>query len=373
MKIRNIFSILITFLVLLTSVVSATEVRGTVVTGAGTSTWTAQNFAGLYYDIDSDVLTSETLSVKVNSDRTISQKDLSYSTQKALVNKTNHPDYYVVGWMGDKYVAVNGKTNKIAKLVLDMKDDEKKTLVSGQNLNLGSGYILVVQEVDSRTSPRQAWFRLMKDGKNIDDAVVFDKQVYKYTTSVLGDSDVLVFQIKIDSIFSGTEAEMIQLKYGWLIDKDSAKEIKVGDIYGVMEVTQSGVDLVKLTNENSLTLSKDSEITIMGNMKFRVADSETIRYYPKVDVTDNVVSIINNPTPTQTKVTPNPTIVPTPIPTECNPTEKIVEKIVYVTPVPTLTPETTPIKESPGFSVLLVIVAMWGAVCIILRKINKRT
>jgi S-layer protein (TIGR01567 family) len=369
-KTRIFLAIALIFAIIIMPAMATTEIRGTVVEGTGTFVWTPQTFAGFQYDIDNNV-SGESMTVNVVG-RTISQNGLVYSTEKTLINKTNHPDYYVVGWMGDKYVAVGGKTNKIAKLVLDMKDDEKKTAVSGSTLNLGTGYVLKINSVDARASPRQVWFQLIKDNVVIDDAVSQDKATYRYTTTVLGDSDTLVFSIYVDSIFSGTEADMMQLKYGWLIDTSSAKEIKVGDNFGSMEVTSSGSDKVILTNKNSIGLSKNSEVTVMGNMKFKVANSDTLRFYPKIDVVGNDVTI-----GTTTPIIA-PTVVSTPKPvvnnTNCTPTEKIVEvpieKIVYVnvTSVPTVAPVVPKSPATPGFEGIFAIVGLLTVAFLVLRQ-----
>lgn len=365
MNIKNIFSVLIAFF-MLSTIASAIEIRGTVVTGSGTYTWTAQNFAGFQYDIDSDILTSETMTTIV-TDRNIATDNLVYSTTKQLISKPKHEDYYVVGWMGEKYVAVGGKTNKIAKLVFEMNDEEKLTSSQGSTLTLGGGYSLKVLEVDAKSSPRQAWFQLLKDGNVIDDAIVSDKQNYTYKTTVLGDSDTPIFRIYIDSIFSGSEVSMIQMKYGWLIDANSAKEVKTGDTYGSMKVETSNSDTIILKNKNAISLSKNSEVVIMGNMKFRIANSDTLRFYPKIDVISDKISIIS-PTLTSTPI-------PSPIPTkvDCTPVEKIIYKdvIVTVTVTPEPTPEPTIIvtpKPSSGFSVLFAIAGLLAVAYIVLRQ-----
>ncbi len=370
MRTKNILSVLMAVLMLSMSVASAAvEIRGTVARDDGTHVWTADEFAGFQYDIDTDV-SGESMTAEV-SGRTIAENGLVYSTEGTTITEANHPTYVSVGWMGDKYVGVGGKTNKIALLVLNMKDDEKKTAIAGQNIDLGAGYVLNVQEVDARTSPRQAWIKLQKNGVTLDDGIVNEKQVYHYNTTVLGDSDTPVFSIYVDSIFSGTESSMIQFKYGWLMDKDSAKEIKVGDTFDSMEVTGAAIDEVILTNKNSITLSADSEVTVMGNMKFKVAnDATNLRFYPKIDVVGDVATISSTPTATATPVvtvTPKATAVVNVTAAPCIPEIKTV--YVNVTPEPTPIPTVviTP-KPAPGFSGIFAIAGLVLVAFIVLRK-----
>jgi S-layer protein (TIGR01567 family) len=385
MKSKNIFSVLVAFL-MLSSIASAVEIRGSIVeqTGGGAFSmiWTPQNFAALQYDIDTGV-SGENMTV-AGSGRTIPIDGLVYSTRKTVITKLNHPTYSVVGWLGEKYVAVGGKSNKVAKLVLDMDDDAKIALISGQTTVLGGGYTLKINAVDARTNPRQAWLSLYKDNTVVDESVVQEKQTYNYNTTVLGDSGTPVFSIYVSSIFSGTEADLLQLKYGWLMDASSAKEIKAGDKYGSMEVTTSGTDEVVLRNKNTISLSRNSEVTIMGNMKFKVAnnnDENVLRFYPKVDVVGDVVSITNTtPVVSGTPVVRAPVIVNTTNTTleNCTPVEKIVEreKVIYVnvtvTPEPTAVPVVTVAPKSPGFSGLFAIVGLIAIAFIVKRqrKIN---
>ena len=125
MKTKNILSILMVFLILSTTA-SAVEIRGTVSDGVTPLIWNAQNFAGFYYDIDNG-LSWETLTMAI-SGRTIAINGLEYKTVKIPVNFSYSTDknkpiigtqttYDLVGWQAEKWVALNGKANKLVKLV----------------------------------------------------------------------------------------------------------------------------------------------------------------------------------------------------------------------------------------------------------------
>ncbi|MFZ3384749.1 MAG: S-layer protein domain-containing protein, partial [Candidatus Methanoperedens sp.] len=140
--------------------------------------WDAQSFAGFFYDIKYNRKT-ETLSItntmtELEAARTIEKENLWYKTGKAdvefkvyekenksVLGKTTYP---VVGWRAEKWIAVNGKANKLAKLVYEMGKEDKKTLTTGETWTLGAGYELVINALDARTTPRQVWFTLKKDG-----------------------------------------------------------------------------------------------------------------------------------------------------------------------------------------------------------------
>ncbi len=294
--------------------VTQVEVRGTVADAGATPdeqpTWSAQTFAGFYYDIKNN-LSTETLNISdtladLQTTRTIPEKTLFYRTGKAPVQfKANEKEgvtvdgdanYQVVGWMAEKWVAVKGVANKIAKLAFEMEKDDKKTLTTGETWALGSGYEITINAVDARASPRQVWFTLKKDGAVVDEGIgqspasgsVEDKQkaVYFKKLTILGESDSLLIALYVDSIFSGATSDMVQFKYGWLIDQSTAMEVSGSDTFGVYEVTEATSERMVLWNKNSVSLSKNTDTTLVGNMKFRIADNDTLRFYPMVLYTD---------------------------------------------------------------------------------------
>ncbi len=370
-----ILAVLITFSGI--SSVNAYEVRGTVSDGVTPLTWNAKNFAGFYYDIDND-LSSETLSITGMSSRTLTANSLTYTTTPVSVSFEYSKDknlpvydsvktYSVVGWQAEKWVALNGRPNKLVKLIKEFNGDEKASLQGGSTLNLGNGYVLKINAVDARSAPRQAWISIMKDGVSIDDGVLQQSSVYNLRKTVGGEEGALVLSLYVDTIFSGTERDMIQLKYIWLIDEKSLVTIDSGDKFSVFEVT--GINPITLKNTNSISLSQKSETTLMGNMKFKVADNANLRFYPFVDITDNVSSVTNTNT-----VVSIPTVTSTPI--NCTPVEKIVEKekIVYVnvtvTPEPTVVPTVvvTVAKGLPGFEGIFAIVGLIAVAFLVIRQ-----
>lgn len=389
---NKILTIMAVMFVLVSLPISmAFEIRGTVIDNkTGLQTWNAQNFAGFYYDIDKNI-SSETMTVFLSGTegRTIKENDLKYVSEKVNAEYKIHKqldikvnkeiNYQVLGWKGERWVAVGGNANKLARLGIEMDTSDKKTLVPGDVWALGSGYEIAIKSVDVKADPRQAWITLSKDGKVLDDAVVQYKTLYEYTTKVLGNEDVVVFAVYIDSIFSGTTSDMIQFKYAWMIYPDGVKEIKSSDTYGSLEVVNAGSDKIELTNKNVITLSKDSEIDIMDAMKFKVADSDTLRFYPKIDTTTTVVDITPLSTPAQvvtttatpvqtTAVPPAPATTPVQTSTQVSTPAPVVTQVS--TPVQTTLAPSTPITDKkglPGFNGILAIAGIIG-VCLLMKR-----
>ena len=181
-----------------------------------------------------------------------------------------------------------------------MDKDDKKTLTSGETWSLGAGYELTINAVDARATPRQVWFTLKKDGAIVDEGIgqgstTGNEQnaVYFKTKTILGESNALLFTVFVDSIFSGATSDMVQFRYAWLIDESTAKQISGSDQYGAFEVTQASKDGIAMSNKNTVSLSQNSETTLMGNLAFNIADDTNLRFYPKINY-------IINLTPTST-------------------------------------------------------------------------
>ncbi|MDO8726620.1 MAG: S-layer protein domain-containing protein [Candidatus Methanoperedens sp.] len=230
---------------------------------------------------------------KVNSEKNLNvENGLNAALVKDAVDATDGAGnvtgggYYAkVGWQAEKYAALNGKGNKLAKLVYEQTTTDKKTLTIGDVWDIGDGYRLTAQSIDTTTSPRQAWLALSKDGVKLDDKIIVHGQVYTYTkASLANETDVPIFVTYVDSVFSGATTDFIQLKYTWAVST-TVTEIKTGDKYGVMEVIEDGsIGTIKLRNtDSSVSLSQNSVVDVMGNLKFIVADNASVlRFYPMV-------------------------------------------------------------------------------------------
>jgi len=375
------------------------EVRGNVMNEPDTplllAKWDAQSFAGFYYDLKNNRQTetlaiTETLrTINITNSRSISKESLWYNTTKVPVNfKMNDKEgvnvlgsatYQLVGWQAEKYVAVNDKANKLAKLVLEMDKEDKKTLTTGETWSLGSGYELTINAIDARTTPRQVWFTIKKDGAVVDEgigqapagALVADKQkaVYTKTMTILGQSDSLLFTVYVDTIFSGATSDMVQFKYAWLIDASTAKEIKSDDMYGVFKVRTTGDTYINLSSDSSVSLSKNTEVTIMGEMKFKVTDNDDLRFYPKIDyvIGTPVIEPTSSATSTVTSTkTGTATATATATATEVKPPETATAAPTTV--ATTATPAPTATQKEPGFEAIFAVAGLLAVAFLVLRQ-----
>lgn len=117
------------------------------------------------------------------------------------------------------HVAVNGNPKILSKLILEQTVDDGKTLATGEAWDLGGGYSLVAQQID--LDGDKVWLSLQRNGAELDNAVVESGGVYtRVAESIADETNVPTFVTYVDAMFRGTESNMVQLCYTWLISDD---------------------------------------------------------------------------------------------------------------------------------------------------------
>ena len=357
-------------------------------------------FPGFYYDIK-DNLGTETLTLN-QTNRTIEKDQLVYETRgqaktlnvvskqyadnadKAIAagleqfangsmagisGTSGAGQYTIVGWQAEKFIAIKKKSYKLGKLLVEHGSAaaDKKTLTVGETWEIGGGYTLTANSIDAKASPRQVWLTLSKDGVKQDDKVITagtvdSKPIYTFVEKTLcGETDVPVFSTYVDSVFAGATTDMVQLRYTWLMSS-TCVEIKSGDVFGSMKVKNQ--DPLTLSNsDNTITLSQDTTLNVMGEIKIKVADSTSLRYYPFVEYlieggagTPSATSGAGTPVVTTPAVTSN---VTTPVTT----TAAVVETTVAAT-----TAAPTPTQTEPGFEGIFAIAGLLAVAFLVLRQ-----
>jgi S-layer protein (TIGR01567 family) len=193
-----------------------------------------------------------------------------------------------LAWLSKPYVALNGKPNKLAQLIIEQgtSPSENKILAVNDTWDIGGGWTLTAQSIDAKSTPRQAWLVLSKDGVKIDDKVISQGQVYTYIEkNIAGESDVPLFVTYVDSVFAGATSDMVKLRYTWAISTN-VTQIAPGNVYGVFMVIDDGTGYdrtIKLWNDaSSVSLFRGSMVTLFDGLYFVVNDSPSLEYYPEM-------------------------------------------------------------------------------------------
>jgi S-layer protein (TIGR01567 family) len=365
--------------------------------------WDAQRFPGFWYALgggkSSEILkVDQPASSLTESNRIIKQEKLQYNTSRTdqkykvfseinrkVENGLNYNSttrtftksaaggYYArLGWFGDLYVAVNGKANKLARLLKDQDKLEKQTLKLGTSWSLGEGYNLTVEALDTQASPRQAHLTFSKDGNILDVKHVTEGEVYTYVQkSLKGEPDVPIFVTYVESIFTGAEgtATFVQLRYTWLISQN-VLEVRAGDKFGVFEVKEANENYVLLYNKDkTISLDQNTVQPLYGELKFKIADSSTaLRFYPifehtiqapKVELKAASAAATAAAAPAET-----PTVAATPA---TAPVQAAAPNAVQTAATPVKT-ESSPLQEILGFWGFYAIIGLATAAYFALRK-----
>ncbi len=290
------------------------EVRGTIsqATDPATIDWNPLNFEGFYYDINEDV-GSEKLTL-TRSGRTINEKDLVYTTspQPVSFKYKTFGTYKVIGFMANKYFAgYIGSTGGLSttsistisskqlhKVLAD--DNTQRAVYAGSTLTLSEGYVLKVKDVDI-TGGKIVLVSLLKDGNEVDTTAIQAGNTYIYTKRVGVVSDLPIIAAHIETVFSGREANAAFIK-GIFQISEAITAVTTNDQYGIMKVTEVSDNRIQMNSTSTVTLTQNSIIDVMGNIKFHVADSSDIRFYPYIMVNGDIaaanqlsISVPSNP------------------------------------------------------------------------------
>jgi S-layer protein (TIGR01567 family) len=292
------------------------EVRGTIsqATDPTTFDWNPLNFEGFYYDIDEDV-GSEKLTL-TRTDRSVAENALVYTTSPQAVSfqYKNFGTYKVIGFMANKYFAGyigNGNATGISKIDISTinskqlhkvlaDDNTQRAVYAGSTLTLNEGYVLKVKDVDI-TGGKIVLLSLLKDGNEVDTTAIAAGSTYVYTKKVGVVSDLPVIAAHIETVFSGREANAAFIK-GIFQISEAITPVTTNDQYGIMKVTEVSDNKIEMKNTGTVSLSPNSIIDVMGNIKFHVADSNDIRFYPFILVNGSLaaanqlsISVPSNP------------------------------------------------------------------------------
>ncbi|CAD6492564.1 MAG: S-layer protein [Candidatus Argoarchaeum ethanivorans] len=271
------------------------ELRGTVSYSEGAFDWTPFNFEGLYYDFDTG-FGSETLKVINASGSSIDENDLVYES-KPINTKFEHDDwgkYDLIGFMAEKYFAAYNNTNSevssskdllsrgyLSKVLID--EDEKHTITIGSTLSLKEGYAL--KAIDISVEDTLVRFVLLKDGEEVSgsDEIVDKGKNYVYEKKIGSVSDVPIIIVYVETVFHGRETDAAFI-HGVFQISENPIELDSGDEYGIMEVTSTSHGIEMKNKEETISLGAGDTIDVMGEIRFKVADSDTLRFYPYITV-----------------------------------------------------------------------------------------
>ncbi len=295
-------------------VIKSYQIKGTSLTvnrsdsSPDSCVWTADSFGMLYYDLENNFST-ERLELNLNAeDNWIPEGGLVYESSPVKVPYKN-PEmrnygenafdggYSVLGWDGEKY-AYLGNDQGLINVLLD--DDNSRSLYSGEEWNLGEGYTLRVDGIDSDKvhlavlrNNISVYSSIISPGKSAD----LGKHTLMYNKTING-IEVPLFSVYVDNVLEGNGSSGVSLKYP-LHFSESPLEIKVGDMFGALTVVETSPK-IRLENENALNFGSDLEVTEeihLGSFEKKTGENLNVTFFPFMNRVEKVDSVL--PTVTQ--------------------------------------------------------------------------
>lgn len=337
------------------------EIRGEI--ADGNTTYDYANFAGFWYDLDKNQ-SSETIDVTVTgATRTIAEGDLVYTCTPRDVTYKNddlnaeYGGYKLIGFMAEKYICYDNRTDQLVKLLINWGSSKDAILAMDDPMELPEGYMLAAPQIDLQGD--KVWLKLFKDGKCVDDSVIIGGDTYMYED----EDDVLQFSAQIESVFRGTESNLVVVKYVFM-RSDDVLDVDGGDNFGVMEVKSTASSGIVLKNDETITLDSDSEVEIMDGLYFKVADDNAnLRYY--------LAKTISLECPECPEC---PAVEPCPEQTPCEPCPEVAPAEVATEPATVTEPEKEDKDDDddgatlPGFEAVFALAGLLAVACIVLRQ-----
>jgi len=271
------------------------KLRGTVATD--TYAWTADNFAGFYYDID-DNLETESLSATVTNGKLAQPDGVTYTTRTMTTNFEfeDWGSYRVIGFLGEKCFAeyVTGylfdkstDKNALAKkqlLKILTDDDTEKTFTTDTPLKLQEGYELAIKSISP--DGNNVYLELSKNGATVHSTIIHPSQdaatmadkTYIYKEDVGDMKNVVVIAVHFKNAFRGSDQNLVNVDGVWQL---SASPISVidGKAFGKLMISDITGNYISMNNkDNPITLSKNKYVSLAGDIYLQTADSDSLRY-----------------------------------------------------------------------------------------------
>lgn len=281
------------------------EIRGAVSTGD--FTWAPPNFAGFYYNPDDDT-GAETLEARL-SDGKLSGDDPYGLIYRTTAQKNSFPfqdwgSYYVMGFLGKKCFAGYPEGSDSEKGILSEKSSDQSSLAKGQleevlldtdakttisadsPLELKDGYELKLSAVDAKGE--RAYVELRRDGKVVDDKQLdlgrngtLATKTYYHKETVGNHKSLITIAVHFKNAFVAAQKNVAIVDGVWQLSHEPImlQEGTEFDKMSVQTVDLTAESVTLANKDNPITLSRNKDIVLMGDIRLRTADSDLLRYY----------------------------------------------------------------------------------------------
>ena len=310
----------------------------------------------LYYDID-DAEGNEKFDMVVWDNTSINDGELIYSTTQW----TDDEGYDYISWTGSKYAIIQNGTGDwiISEKLVDEDDNDDHLLRVGESLALAGGYSLSALEID--VDGGEAWISLTKDGEEIDNEVVIEKNYFVFEEDLGASDDTEVMNFTVETVFAGMNTNLVKVSNIDLISMDTLKiESSDTDLYDDFKVNTKAKS-IEIKNDDEISFGEDALTEIMGdNFAIRVnEDSTLVALVQEVIVGGGAAATVAPTVAPDVNATVEPDVNATVVGTAAPPTAEPDETAAAPTPTPT---------KEPGFEAVFAIAGLLAVAYLVLRQ-----
>jgi len=270
--------------------------------------WSADNYGGFYFDPDDAMLrdvfgalVGETLviypmdgrrieparnPVKISENMTILQTGLQYTSLRQPKEFDYKPWglYYAINLFGYPFFAGYDSSfegYKASKSLMEneylgqvLLDSKLQGNISAGNYSLEEGYEMRIRDVSNDS----LFIQLFDKGQLVDSSVVESNTTYEYKKDLENVKDMPIIKMHFGDVFYDGNHGSAEID-GIFQISDQVLPIEFGSGYGELQLVDIWPGGLIFVNDDSISLSRDSNVNIGPGMDIRVADNDTLRYY----------------------------------------------------------------------------------------------
>ncbi len=263
------------------------EIRSEIATGD--FSWTPQNFAGFYYDVDED-LGAESFTTTLYDNKLQEPNAVAYDTtaQQKEFEFKDWGHYNALAFLGDSYVASYGEDSLLSRSSVEynllsseklgrvlMDSGELRIIENGANLTLEEGLEARIY-VDQSCS--KALIELYGGGELIDRDYIELPNTYIYKKGLDGIDEIAVLAIHIaDPKCAPKKSCLVD---GIFQMSEEFVDVSVDHPFGNLRISSVSSYHITMDNKDkTIFLSKNVDTVLAGNYHIKATDGDTLRYY----------------------------------------------------------------------------------------------
>lgn len=251
--------------------------------------WTPQNFAGFYYNVDED-LGAESLTTTLYDNKLEEPNGVAYSTtaQQKEFEFKDWGHYNTLAFLGEGYVASYVEDSLLSRSSVEsnllsseklgrvlMDSGEPRIIENGANLTLEEGLEARIY-VDQSCS--KALIELYGGGELIDRDYIELPNTYIYKKGLAGTDEIALLAIHIaDPKCAPKKSCLVD---GIFQMSEELVDVSVDHPFGNMRIASVSSDTITMDNKDkTIFLSKNVDTVLAGNYHIKAIDGDSLRYY----------------------------------------------------------------------------------------------